>query len=156
MAKPASARESRLGLPRGPLDLLAKAALAPPEIAREAWSEWRRGIRLDETPWNEVRMLGSIAPRLKWLEKDASIAPRILGIRKFLYAQTQMCLMGAMDGLRALSDGRGSVYATERSSPHRAQSSLRRRNGSFATSIFWCGRNTRTRHSPFCENQGGP
>lgn len=100
----ASARESRLGLPRGPLDLLAKAALAPPEIAREAWAEWRRGYALDETPWNEVRMLGSTAPRLKWLEKDASIAPRILGIRKFLYAQTQMCLMGAMDGLRALSD----------------------------------------------------
>jgi hypothetical protein len=100
----APAGESRLGLPRGPLDLLAKAALAPPEIAREAWAEWRRGYTLDETPWNEVRMLGSIAPRLKWLEKDASIAPRILGIRKFLYAQTQMCLMGAMDGLRALSD----------------------------------------------------
>jgi hypothetical protein len=48
-------------------------------------------------------MLGSIAPRLKWLEKDATIAPRISGIRKFLYAQTQTCLMGAMDGLRALS-----------------------------------------------------
>lgn len=94
---------SRVGLPRGPLDLLAKAALAPPEIARHAWAEWRRGYTLDETPWNEVRMLGSVAPRLKWLERDASIAPRIQGIRKFLYAQTQMCLMGAMDGLRALS-----------------------------------------------------
>ena len=101
---PALARGGGLGLPRGPLDLLAKAALAPPEIASEAWAEWRRGYTLDETPWNEVRMLGSIAPRLKWLEKDASIAPRILGIRKFLYAQTQMCLMGAMDGLRALND----------------------------------------------------
>ncbi|MBL8895137.1 MAG: nucleotidyltransferase family protein [Rhizobiales bacterium] len=93
----------RAGLPRGPLDLLAKAALAPPEIARQAWAEWRRGYTLDETPWNEVRMLGSVAPRLKWLEKDASIAPRIQGIRKFLYAQTQICLMGAMEGLRALS-----------------------------------------------------
>jgi len=91
------------GLPTGALDLLAKAALAPPDVARPAWSEWRRGYGLDETPWNEVRMLGAIAPRLKWLEADASIAPRILGIRKFLYVQTQTCLLGAMEGLRALA-----------------------------------------------------
>jgi len=91
------------GLPEGPLDLLAKAALAPPEIAIAAWRDWRRDFSLDETPWNEVRMLASIAPRLKWLERDAGIAPRILGIRKFLYAQTQMCLMGAMEGMRILS-----------------------------------------------------
>jgi hypothetical protein len=94
------------GLPTGPLDLLAKAALAPPDVARPAWSEWRRGYSLDETPWNEVRMLGAIAPRLKWLEADAGIAPRILGIRKFLYAKTQTCLLAGMDGLRALASAR--------------------------------------------------
>lgn len=91
------------GLPRGPLDLLAKAALAPPEIAKEAWLEWRRNFSIDETPWNEVRMLASMAPRLRWLESDASIAPRIQGIRKFLYAHTQMCLMGAMEGMSTLN-----------------------------------------------------
>lgn len=92
------------GLPSGPLDLLAKAALAPPEVAKEAWLEWRRNYSIDATPWNEVRMLASMAPRLKWLESDASIAPRIQGIRKFLYAHTQMCLMGAMEGMRTLND----------------------------------------------------
>ena len=94
------------GLPTGPLDLLAKAALAQPDVARQAWLEWRDKFSLDETPWNQVRMLASVAPRLNWLEREAGIAPRIQGIRKFLYAHTQTCLMGAMPGMEALNAAR--------------------------------------------------
>ena len=87
----------------GPLDLLAKAALAPPDVAKMAWRQWRDNFSLDETPWNQVRMLASVAPRLNWLERDASVAPRVQGIRKFLYAHTQTCLMGAIPGMKALN-----------------------------------------------------
>jgi Uncharacterised nucleotidyltransferase len=90
-------------LPIGPLDLLVKAALGPPDKAEAAWHEWRRGYALDETPWNEVRLLGAVARRIDWLEPDADILPRVRGIQKFLYSQSQMCLMGAVKSLRALS-----------------------------------------------------
>jgi len=91
-------------MPIGPLDLLVKAALAPPPVAEAAWAEWRKGYALDETPWNEVRLLGAVAQRIGWLEPDADILPRIRGIQKFLYAQSQLCLVGAMGGLRILAE----------------------------------------------------
>lgn len=90
-------------LPVGPLDLLVKAALAPPPVATSAWADWRRAYALDETPWNEVRLLGAVAERIAWLEPEADILPRIRGIQKFLYAQSQLCLVGAMGGLRILA-----------------------------------------------------
>jgi hypothetical protein len=90
-------------LPIGPLDLLVKAALAPPDGAQAAWTEWRRDYALDETPWNEVRLLGAVARRIDWLEPNADILPRIRGIQRFLYTQSQICLLGAVDSLRSLS-----------------------------------------------------
>lgn len=90
-------------LPVGPLDLLVKAALAPADTARAAWNEWRRHYTLDETPWNEVRLLGAVSRRIDWLEPNADILPRVRGIQKFLYSQSQMCLAGAVSSLRSLS-----------------------------------------------------
>ena len=90
-------------LPTGPLDLLVKAALAPEAAARAAWLAWRRSYALDETPWNEVRLLGAVADRIAWLEPTADISPRIKGIQKFLYAQSQICLTGCTGGVAALS-----------------------------------------------------
>ena len=69
--------------PVGPLDPLVKAALAPPDKARDAWNEWRRGYAIDETPWNEVRLLGAVFRRIDWLEPNADILPRVRGIQKF-------------------------------------------------------------------------
>lgn len=90
-------------LPVGPLDLLVRAALAPPEVARPAWQAWRRSYTIDETPWNEVRLLGAVAQRMDWLEPEADILPRMKGIQKFLYAQTQLCITGCMPAVQALS-----------------------------------------------------
>ncbi|MFO0992058.1 MAG: nucleotidyltransferase family protein [Hyphomicrobiales bacterium] len=74
-------------------------------MASAAWKEWRRGYALDETPWNEVRLLGTVSRRIDWLEPNADISPRIRGIQKFLYSQSQMCLVGAVKSLRSLSAG---------------------------------------------------
>lgn len=90
-------------LPTGPLDLLVRAALAPREIALAAWREWRRSYTLDETPWNEVRLLGAVTWRMDWLEPDADILRRMQGIQKFLFAQTQLCLTRSMPALRCLA-----------------------------------------------------
>jgi Uncharacterised nucleotidyltransferase len=93
----------RLGWPRGPLDLLAKAVSAPEQHARVAWAQWRTSYDINTTPWNEVRMLGAMATRLLWLEPSADIAARVSGIQKFLWVTSEMRLrefVGAIQALR--------------------------------------------------------
>ncbi len=92
-----------LGTPTGSLDLLARAALAPTAQARLAWQAWRRERDIDTTPWNEVRMLGAVAARIDELEVDSPIRARVLGIRKFLWVQSQICLQQGLTGLAALA-----------------------------------------------------
>ncbi len=84
------------------LDLLTQAALAPHDQAMAAWREWRAAYDIDKTPWPDVRMLGAVAARIAMLEPDASIRPRIVGVRKFLWVQSQICLRHAAGGLAAL------------------------------------------------------
>jgi hypothetical protein len=91
------------GTPTGSLDLLARAALAPTAQARLAWQAWRRDHDIDTTPWNEVRMLGAVAARIDELEHDSPIRARVLGIRKFLWVQSQICLQQGLTGLAALA-----------------------------------------------------
>lgn len=93
-----------IGVPRGGLDLLVRAALAPEEEARSAWRSWRATHDLDTTSWSEVRMLAAVAGRIAALEEDADARPRIEGIRKFLWVQTRMCLEPARTGLATLVD----------------------------------------------------
>lgn len=94
--------EAALPLSRS-LDLLAKAALAPLDEALAAWRTWRSEFDIDATPWAEVRMLGAVAPRIERLEPDSRIRPRVSGIRKFLWVNSQMCLKTAIGGLAALN-----------------------------------------------------
>lgn len=84
------------------LDLLAQAALAPQDQAAAAWRQWRSIYDLDTTPWGDVRMLAAIAGRISTLEPGAPVGPRIAGIRKFLWVQSQICLQHAAAGLDAL------------------------------------------------------
>ncbi len=99
----APATDKMDGTPSGSLDLLARAALAPLAQARLAWQAWRRDHDIDTTPWNEVRMLGAVAARIDELEADSPIRPRVLGIRKFLWVQSQICLQQGLTGLAALA-----------------------------------------------------
>jgi len=94
--------EAALPLSRS-LDLLARAALAPLDEAVVAWRTWRSEFDIDATPWAEVRMLGAVAPRIEQLEPDSLIRPRVGGIRKFLWVNSQMCLKTAIGGLAALN-----------------------------------------------------
>lgn len=100
---PATPTGAPQGTPTGSLDLLARAALAPLAQARLAWQYWRRDHDIDTTPWNEVRMLGAVAARIDELEADSPIRPRVLGIRKFLWVQSQICLQQGLTGLAALA-----------------------------------------------------
>jgi len=86
------------------LDLLLRAALSPEKDAIASWKKWRSSYDIDLTPWNEVRLLGTIAQRIDWLESDSIIRSRMIGIRKFLWVQTQLCLQKTKSGLITLHD----------------------------------------------------
>jgi hypothetical protein len=102
-----------IAVPRGGLDLLVRAALAPEVEARAAWRRWRAEHDLDTTSWSEVRMLAAVAGRIAMLEEDADVRPRVEGIRKFLWVHTQMCLEPAGPALTALSSAGIPVLLTK-------------------------------------------
>jgi hypothetical protein len=102
-----------IAVPRGGLDLLVRAALAPEAEARAAWRRWRAEHDLDTTSWSEVRMLAAVASRIATLEEDADVRPRVEGIRKFLWVHTQMCLEPAGPALAALSEAGIPVLLTK-------------------------------------------
>jgi hypothetical protein len=102
-----------IAVPRGGLDLLVRAALAPEAKAREAWRRWRAEHDLDTTSWSEVRMLAAVASRIATLEEVADVRPRVEGIRKFLWVHTQMCLEPAGPALKALSEAGIPVLLTK-------------------------------------------
>ncbi|MDH6504892.1 nucleotidyltransferase family protein [Polynucleobacter sphagniphilus] len=85
------------------LDLLLRSALSPKEDAIICWKKWRSSYDIELTPWNEVRLLGTIAQRIDWLESDSAIRSRMIGIRKFLWVQTQLCLQKTKLGLLTLN-----------------------------------------------------
>jgi hypothetical protein len=102
-----------VAVPRGGLDLLVRAALAPEVEARAAWRRWRAEHDLDTTSWSEVRMLAAVAGRIAMLEEDADVRPRVEGIRKFLWVHTQMCLEPAGPALAALSEAGIPILLTK-------------------------------------------
>ena len=85
------------------LDLLLRAALSPEQDAIACWEKWRKSYDIELTPWNEVRLLGTIAQRIDWLESDSAIRSRMIGIRKFLWVRTQLCLQKTKFGLIILN-----------------------------------------------------
>lgn len=94
----------RAGLLSHSLDLLLKSALSSHDEAVLAWQEWRINYDINLTPWNEVRILGAVANRIDWLEPNSPIRPRLMGIRKFLWVQTQFCLNKTRAGLKVLNN----------------------------------------------------
>ena len=87
------------------LDLLLKSALCKETEAVLAWKAWRSQYNIDATPWNEVRILGVIAGRIDSLELNSPIRARLMGIRKFLWVQTQFCIQKTWPALKCLHDG---------------------------------------------------
>jgi len=85
------------------LDLLLRAALSPKQDAIACWEKWRNTYDIELTPWNEVRLLGTIAQRIDWLETDSTIRSRMIGIRKFIWVRTQVCLQKTKPGLITLN-----------------------------------------------------
>lgn len=91
------------GWPPLHIDLLLRANLAEEERAREAWQEWRRTHVLDAADWQESRLLAPLARRIHELEPDSELLPRLEGMAKWHWTQTQFTLTEIVPALDALN-----------------------------------------------------
>ncbi len=91
-------------LRRDPREALLQAAVSGPVRAAQGWAEWTAGHEIDEVSWDELRLLGAIARRSEELRVGPAERPRLEGIRRFIWAGTQMKIAAALPVLRSLAE----------------------------------------------------
>ena len=91
--------------PTGELDLLIQAALSPEPRARQAWHSWTAARRFDDITWQEMRLLGSVYPRLPKLDPETPLRPRIEGILKNRWILAQLKLRESCEAFDCLRGG---------------------------------------------------
>lgn len=89
--------------PAGFTDLLLKALLLPEPQALAAWRSWTESQKFDDVSWHEMRILVPLAARLAPLDPQSPLRPRIDGLAKNLWTQTQLKLKETAPGLEALN-----------------------------------------------------
>jgi hypothetical protein len=92
----------RRSWPRGEVDLLIRAAVAPPAEASRAWRQWTKARNFDDVTWPEIRLLGPLSLRLAELDPESPLRPRIAGIAKRFWTKTQLKLQAAGEIFDAL------------------------------------------------------
>lgn len=90
------------GWPPAHIDLLLRANLAEESKAREAWQTWRRTRVLEDAEWREMRLLAPLARRVRVLEPGCELLPRLDGMAKSHWTQTQLILKEIVPALDAL------------------------------------------------------
>lgn len=94
---------SRRGWPRVYVHLLLRALLTSEDQARAAWSEWTAIRNFDDVTWEEVRLLSPLALRLPALDAQSALRPRIDGLARQMWTQTQLRVAAAGPAFDALS-----------------------------------------------------
>jgi hypothetical protein len=84
--------------------MLLRALLAEPDAARAAWRSWLALRDLDSATAEEARLLANLASRLPVIDPGSVLAPRIRGIRRFVWTHTQLRLTGARPLLATLAE----------------------------------------------------
>ncbi len=77
--------------PEGQIRLLV-AALADPDTARQAWRQWRAENDLAAADHADVRLLAAVAGRIREIEPDLPLDPRLEGMRRYIWAVNQITL----------------------------------------------------------------
>ena len=91
------------GWPPSHIDHLLRANLAEEGKAREAWQAWRRTRVLEDAEWREIRLLAPLARRVRKLEPGSELLPRLEGMAKSHWTQTQLTLAEIVPALDALN-----------------------------------------------------
>lgn len=88
--------------PEGQVRLLT-AALTDSDTARTAWRKWRDENDLALADHAEVRLLAAVAGRIRKIEADTPLDPRLEGMRRHIWAMNQMALSVTKPLLAAMS-----------------------------------------------------
>ncbi|HEU0290284.1 MAG TPA: nucleotidyltransferase family protein [Burkholderiales bacterium] len=91
------------GWPPSHIDVLLRANLGQEGAARAAWQAWRRTRVLEDAEWREIRLLAPLARRVRVLEPDCALLPRLEGMAKLHWTQTQLTLAEIVPALDALN-----------------------------------------------------
>jgi Uncharacterised nucleotidyltransferase len=83
--------------------LLLIAALGEREAAANAWRTWTQRRDIEKASWPEVRLLAAVARRMAEIDPESKLTPRLQGIRRFVWTQTQMCLGKTLELAKALN-----------------------------------------------------
>lgn len=89
--------------PEGQIQLLT-AALADPELARQAWRQWKAGNDLALADHAEVRLLAAVAGRIREIEPDLPLDPRLEGMRRYIWAVNQVTFSATRPLLTAMRE----------------------------------------------------
>lgn len=88
--------------PRGALDLLLGAAFLPDVEALRCWQDWKRKRDIEDVTWEEHKLLARIAGRLARIAPDCPYRPRLEGLAKAHWTQSQLMLRSSADALDSL------------------------------------------------------
>lgn len=88
--------------PRGDLDLLLGAAFLPDAEALRCWQDWKRKRDIEDVSWEEHKLLARIAARLARIEPECPYRPRLEGLAKAHWTQSQLMLRSSADALDSL------------------------------------------------------
>jgi len=92
----------RTAWPDGLYRILALAASAPVETARESWLQWRSLDRLDEASWQEQRLLACVSRRLGDIDPEYPHRGRLAGLIRAHWTASQLKARHAMTGVDLL------------------------------------------------------
>lgn len=88
--------------PEGDLNLLLGAAFLPDAQALRCWQEWKRKRDIEDVSWEEHKLLARIAGRLVRIDPGCPCRPRLEGLSKAHWTQSQLMLRSSADALDSL------------------------------------------------------
>jgi hypothetical protein len=88
--------------PQGDLNLLLGAAFLPDAEALRYWREWKRQRNIEDVSWEEHKLLARIAGRLARIDPDCPYRPRLEGLSRAHWTQSQLMLRASADALDSL------------------------------------------------------
>ncbi|MCW5713913.1 MAG: nucleotidyltransferase family protein [Bauldia sp.] len=85
------------------VQLLLETAMRPLGEAARSWALWKQRNNLDDVGWEQHRTLALIAPRLPEIDPDGDYLPRVKGLAKASWTQSQLQLQASTEAVGILA-----------------------------------------------------
>jgi hypothetical protein len=93
----------RRSWPEPHIHLLLRALLSPEAQAQRAWAAWQAIRNFDDVTWEEMRLLAPLALRLPALDPSSGLRPRVAGVARRMWTETQLRIAAAGPAFDTLS-----------------------------------------------------